>query len=201
VTVARAFELHPLSNRTGALEESFFATLECELLDRCRFKTQLEARNATFGFIDVTTKSVSRRHRAGPPSPRPVRLHERVNVQAASSRHHRGTRIRVRPTFPGMVRQFSRCARIRMASADSRTARQPSNRSAMSRSLCARSCGHSAAARVSSPTRRNSRSVSRRSARITGPTRRRSISHRRLPADRARRCDPSGYRTGIKRRW
>jgi transposase InsO family protein len=32
--------------------ESFFATLECELLDRCRCKTQDEARNATFAFIE-----------------------------------------------------------------------------------------------------------------------------------------------------
>ena len=30
----------------NAMCESFFATLECELLDRCRFKTQAEARNA-----------------------------------------------------------------------------------------------------------------------------------------------------------
>jgi len=28
----------------NAMCESFFATLECELLDRCRFKTQAEAR-------------------------------------------------------------------------------------------------------------------------------------------------------------
>ena len=32
--------------------ESFFATLECELLDRCRFKTQAEARHAIFAFIE-----------------------------------------------------------------------------------------------------------------------------------------------------
>jgi hypothetical protein len=32
--------------------ESFFATLECELLARCRFKTQDEARNATFAFVE-----------------------------------------------------------------------------------------------------------------------------------------------------
>ena len=36
----------------NAMCESFFATLECELLDRCQFKTQLEARNATFAFIE-----------------------------------------------------------------------------------------------------------------------------------------------------
>src|SRR5689334_11379414 len=36
----------------NAMCESFFATLECELLDRCRFKTQAEARNAAFAFIE-----------------------------------------------------------------------------------------------------------------------------------------------------
>jgi putative transposase len=35
----------------NAMCESFFATLECELLDRCRFKTQAEARRAVFEFI------------------------------------------------------------------------------------------------------------------------------------------------------
>ena len=32
--------------------ESFFATLECELRDRRRFKTQVEARMAVFEFIE-----------------------------------------------------------------------------------------------------------------------------------------------------
>ena len=36
----------------NAMCESFFATLECELLDRCRFKTQAEARTAIFEFIE-----------------------------------------------------------------------------------------------------------------------------------------------------
>ena len=36
----------------NAMCESFFATLECELLDRCRFKTQAEARHAIFAFIE-----------------------------------------------------------------------------------------------------------------------------------------------------
>ena len=37
----------------NALCESFFATLECELLDRHRFKTQVEARMAVFEFIEA----------------------------------------------------------------------------------------------------------------------------------------------------
>ncbi len=36
----------------NALCESFFATLECELLDRERFRTQVEARLAIFDFIE-----------------------------------------------------------------------------------------------------------------------------------------------------
>ena len=32
--------------------ESFFATLECELIARCRFKTQAEARSAVFEFVE-----------------------------------------------------------------------------------------------------------------------------------------------------
>ena len=36
----------------NAMAESFFATLECELLDRHRFKTQAEARMAVFTFIE-----------------------------------------------------------------------------------------------------------------------------------------------------
>jgi Integrase core domain len=36
----------------NAMCESFFATLECELLDRCRFKTQTEASRVVFAFIE-----------------------------------------------------------------------------------------------------------------------------------------------------
>jgi len=36
----------------NAMCESFFATLECELLECCRFKTQTEARSAVFAFIE-----------------------------------------------------------------------------------------------------------------------------------------------------
>lgn len=36
----------------NALCESFFATLECELLDRRRFRTQAEAKTAIFEFIE-----------------------------------------------------------------------------------------------------------------------------------------------------
>ncbi len=45
----------------NALAESFFATLECELLDRVRFRTQAEARIAIFDFIEGFYNP-SRRH-------------------------------------------------------------------------------------------------------------------------------------------
>jgi putative transposase len=45
----------------NAMAESFFATLECELLDRVRFRTQAEARIAIFDFIEGFYNP-SRRH-------------------------------------------------------------------------------------------------------------------------------------------
>jgi putative transposase len=36
----------------NAMCESFFATLECELLARRRFRTQVEARLAVFDFLE-----------------------------------------------------------------------------------------------------------------------------------------------------
>ena len=36
----------------NAMAERFFATLECELLDRCKFPTQAEARMAIFEYIE-----------------------------------------------------------------------------------------------------------------------------------------------------
>jgi putative transposase len=49
--------VHPSMGSVGdaydnALCESFFATLECEFLDRPRFQTQAEARMAIFEFIE-----------------------------------------------------------------------------------------------------------------------------------------------------
>jgi putative transposase len=46
-----------------ALCESFFATLECELLDRQRFSTQAEARRAIFDFLEGWY-NLHRRHSA-----------------------------------------------------------------------------------------------------------------------------------------
>ena len=47
----------------NAMAESFFATLECELLDRNRFTSQAEAKMAVFYFIEGWYNP-SRRHSA-----------------------------------------------------------------------------------------------------------------------------------------
>ena len=47
----------------NALCESFFATLECELLERRRFASQIEARMACFSFIEGFCNP-TRRHSA-----------------------------------------------------------------------------------------------------------------------------------------
>jgi putative transposase len=52
-----AFGVRPSMGTVGdaydnALCESFFATLECELLDRERFRTPAEARRAVFDYIE-----------------------------------------------------------------------------------------------------------------------------------------------------
>ena len=52
----------------NAMCESFFATLECELLDRCRFMSQAEARMACFSFIEGWYN--------------PVRLHSALGYQS-----------------------------------------------------------------------------------------------------------------------
>ena len=52
----------------NAMCESFFATLECELLDRRRFASQAEARVACFSFIEEWHN--------------PVRLHSALNYRS-----------------------------------------------------------------------------------------------------------------------
>src|SRR6266511_3722008 len=54
----RAAGVVPSMGATGdcfdnALAESFFATLECELVDRSRWRTHAEARTAVFAFVEA----------------------------------------------------------------------------------------------------------------------------------------------------
>jgi putative transposase len=53
----------------NAMCESFFATLECELLDRRRFPTKVEARMAVFEFIEGWYNPTRRHSRLGRISP------------------------------------------------------------------------------------------------------------------------------------
>ena len=73
----------------NALCESFFATLECELLDRRRFATQVEARLAVFEYIEgwynphrrhsaldyESPISYEKKHRAGRLTRKPITVH------------------------------------------------------------------------------------------------------------------------------
>jgi len=53
----------------NAMAESFFATLECELLDRRRFRTPTETRHAIFRFIEGWYDPHRRRSALGQQSP------------------------------------------------------------------------------------------------------------------------------------
>jgi putative transposase len=71
----------------NAMAESFFATLECELLDRRRFKTQAEARMAVFEFIEGFYNRVGGTHRSAisHPSHSNVRSGKRPSIPAQTS--------------------------------------------------------------------------------------------------------------------
>ena len=59
----------------NAMAESFFATLECELLDRRTFKTQREAQMAIFDFIEGWYNSMRRHSSLGYLSPMQYEAH------------------------------------------------------------------------------------------------------------------------------
>ena len=70
----------------NAMCESFFATLECELLDRQRFETPAEARLAIFDFIEGFYNTHRRHSRLGYLSPIAFeRQHRRRAVEAAGT--------------------------------------------------------------------------------------------------------------------
>lgn len=101
----------------NAMAESFFATLECELLARSRFKTQAEARNAVFEFIEgfynprrrhssleyLSPVEFERRH--WEPAVSPGSLHPAAVLGA----------VKVKPSRARKVRDLDRpCARRRI---------------------------------------------------------------------------------------
>jgi putative transposase len=82
----------------NAMCESFFATLECELLDRRRFKTQAEARIAVFEFVEGFYNP-RRRHSRSTTSVgiRPIPTHTSLPSCSRPSRSPPGGRQTGRP--------------------------------------------------------------------------------------------------------
>ncbi len=72
----------------SAMCESFFAALECELLDRRRFKTQAEARIAVFGFIEGFYHNLRPHSSLGYPTP--AEFVAKLKEQAAASKRATG---------------------------------------------------------------------------------------------------------------
>ena len=68
----------------NALCESFFATLECELLERRRFASQIEARMACFSFIEGFYNPTRRHSALGYRSPICYEQEMQTHRQAAS---------------------------------------------------------------------------------------------------------------------
>jgi putative transposase len=66
----------------NAMAESFFATLECELLDRRRFQTQAEARMAVFEYIEAWYNPHRRHSALGYLSP--VAFEQQLEERAAA---------------------------------------------------------------------------------------------------------------------
>ena len=107
----------------NAMAESFFATLECELLDRRRFKTHAEARMAVFEFIEGFYN--------------PRRRHSSLNYLSpiAFERHHEPTTLEPGAHEPAVVLASVKerpengdelCTAGWAAVLDSRSTRQPS---------------------------------------------------------------------------
>ena len=65
-----------------ALTESFFATLECELVDRSRWRTHAEARSAVFDYIEGFYNPRRRHSALGYLSPT---AYERAHTPAATA--------------------------------------------------------------------------------------------------------------------
>lgn len=86
-----AFGVRPSMGTVGdaydnALCESFFATLECELLDRERFRTPAEARRAVFDYIEGWYNPRRRHSALGYESPlRYERIHAAEALRAPAS--------------------------------------------------------------------------------------------------------------------
>ena len=74
----------------NAMCESFFATLECELLDREHFATRAEARMAVFGFIEGWYNPHRRHSSLGYQSP--MAYEEKHQLEVAAPSHQLSTK-------------------------------------------------------------------------------------------------------------
>ena len=68
----------------NAMSESFFATLECELLDRSKFQTKAEARMAIFEFIEGWYNPARRHSALGYQSPIAYERSQAERLESAS---------------------------------------------------------------------------------------------------------------------
>jgi putative transposase len=83
----------------NALAESFFASLECEVLDRNHFRTREEARTAVFSWIEGWYNPHRRHSSLGYLSPKQFEQELSTNLESPSSElltHSRQTARRVR---------------------------------------------------------------------------------------------------------
>jgi putative transposase len=109
----------------NAMAESFFATLECELLDRRRFKTQAEARIAVFEFIEGFYNPGRRHSSLGYLSPIKFECQFAETTLQPGAHEHAAVLAPVKER-PGSV-AASRTASV-PAVLDSRSTRQPRQR-------------------------------------------------------------------------
>ena len=109
----------------NAMAESFFATLECELLDRRRFKTQAEARIAVFAFIEGFYNPRRRHSSLGYLSPVKFECQFTATAPQPGAHEHAVVRAPVKER-PGSV-VASRAASA-TAVLDRRSTRQPRER-------------------------------------------------------------------------
>ena len=106
----------------NAMAESFFATLECELLDRRRFKTQAEARMAVFEFIEGFYNPRRRHSSLGYLSP--IAFEHRYAAAALEpAAHEHAVVLAPVKERPGNV--TAGCTTSAPAVLDSRSTRQP----------------------------------------------------------------------------
>jgi len=104
----------------NAMAESFFATLQCELLDRSRFETHAQARNAVFEFIEGFYNPRRRHSSIDYLSPAEFERRHRERVASPGALHSAAVlgAVKVKPSRAREVRDLDRpCARRRVASA------------------------------------------------------------------------------------